>query len=270
MLHPGALVAFGLLVGFLGTLVGIGGGFFMVPYFTQLAGLGHVPAAGTSLAAIVLNSASGTTRWAIQRRLDWLVGLGLGLATVPGTFLGQEVATRIDRRSFLVTFGLVVAAVAVYLLVARPSATDGRFALFRRGLRREFTDSFGATHSYEVNLRLGLLFSVLVGFVAALLGIGGGFAQVPFMVVVYGLPVHVATATSQLSLLVTSLAGAAVYAIRTGEVQWPVALWTGLGAAVGAQLAASVAPRVSAAGLKTALALVLLVVAAGMAVRGFM
>lgn len=269
-LHPAVLALFGVAVGFLGTLVGVGGGFFMVPYFSLLGGFAPARAVGTSLGAIVFNATSGSVRWAFQRRIDWTIGIGFALATVPGTLLGREVGRNIDPAPFGLAFALVVATAAASLLLVRAAPGDGsRFAWFRRGLRRDFTDAFGARHQYEVNLPFGLAVSLGVGFVATLFGVGGGFLHVPVMVVLYGMPVHVAVATSQLALAVTAAAGAAGYALLpVPAVDWGTVLAVGLGAAVGAQGGAFAAPRIAPEGLKRILAVVLFGVAAAMAADG--
>jgi len=269
-LHPAILVPFGAAVGFVGTLVGVGGGFFMVPYFSFVGGFTHLRAVGTSLGAIVLNAASGSARWALQRRIDWMLGIGFALATLPGTWLGREAGLRIDRSAFQIGFAVVVAAAAAsILLVPPPDGSASRLAWFRRGLRRDFVDAFGTRHTYEVNFAFGLAVSLVVGFLAALFGVGGGFLHVPVMVVLYGMPVHVAVATSQLALAVTAAGGAAGYALLTPpEVDWRTVLYVGGGAAVGAQAGAFAAPRIAAAGLKRILAVVLFGVAAAMAADG--
>jgi uncharacterized membrane protein YfcA len=88
-------------------------------------------------------------------------------------------------------------------------------------------------------------------------------------VVLYGMPVHVAVATSQVTLAVTAAVAAGLYAMSpVPAIDGSALLWTGLGAAVGAQGGAMLAPRVAAAKLKVLLAVVLLVVAAAMAAEG--
>src|SRR5262245_21765094 len=268
--HPAALALFGVAVGFLGTLVGVGGGFFMVPYFRLVGGFAPPLAVGTSLGAIVFNAVSGSVRWTAQRRIDWVVASAFAAATLPGTWLGREAGRRIDASAFALGFAGVVAAAAASLLLARPATGDAsRFGWFRRGLRRDFTDALGARHRYAVNLPFGIAASLVVGFVAALFGVGGGLLHVPMMVVLYGMPVHVAVATSQVVLAVTAAAGAAGYALLPESgVHVPTMLAVGLGAAVGAQGGAFAAPRIAPEGLKRILAGVLFAVAAAMAADG--
>lgn len=269
-MEPALLAAFGVVVGFIGTLVGVGGGFFMVPYFTLVGGFSPARAVGTSLGAIVFNAVSGSVRWTIQRRVDWAVAGAFALATLPGTWFGREAGRGLNTSSFAIAFAGVVALAAAALLFVRPAPGDStRLAWFRRGLRRDFVDAFGERHQYSVNLVFGVAVSLGVGFLSALFGVGGGFLHVPVMVVLYGMPVHLAVATSQVILAVTAGAGAVAYALPPDPaIDYGTMLAVGLGAAVGAQLGAFVAPRMAAQKLKVVLAAVLFAVAGVMAANG--
>ena len=269
-LHPAVLIPFGIGVGFLGTLVGVGGGFFMVPYFTLAGGLAPARAVGTSLGAIVFNAVSGSVRWTLQRRIDWAVAAAFAVATLPGAWLGRKAGAAIDASQFKIAFAVVVALAAVSLLAANPSAGDAtRLAWFRRGTRRDFTDAFGVRHEYGVNLPFGVAVSLIVGFVSSLFGVGGGFLHVPVMVVLYGMPVHVAVATSQVVLAVTAAGGMVAYALPPEpSVDWRTMVIVGLGAAAGAQVGAIVAPKIRPDGIKRILAGLLLLVAVAMVVDG--
>lgn len=268
--HPAMLVLFGVIVGFLGTLVGVGGGFFMVPYFTILGGFTPAPAVGTSLGAIVFNAVSGSIRWAIQRRVDWAVAGAFALATLPGTWVGRQVGRDFSSTSFALAFAAVVAMAAASVLFIQPAPGDAsRLRWFRKGIRRDCADAFGVRHQYSVNLPFGIAVSLGVGFVSSLFGVGGGFLHMPVMVVLYGMPVHVAVATSQVILAVTAAAGVAAYALPPDPaVDVKTMLIVGLGAAVGAQIGAFAAPKMAPRSLKRILAAVLFGVAAVMAARG--
>jgi len=269
-MEPALLAAFGVVVGFIGTLVGVGGGFFMVPYFTLVGGFPPARAVGTSLGAIVFNAVSGSVRWTIQRRVDWVVAGSFALATLPGAWLGREAGRGLNTRSFALAFAGVVALAAAALLFVRPAPGDAtRLAWFRKGLRRDFVDAFGERHRYSVNLYFGVAVSLGVGFVSALFGVGGGFLHVPVMVVMYGMPVHLAVATSQVILAVTAGAGAVAYALPPDPaIDVRTMLAVGLGAAAGAQVGAFVAPKVSGEKLKVVLAAVLFAVAGVMTAEG--
>lgn len=265
--HPAILAALGLVVGFLGALAGVGGGFLLVPYFVKVLGWPHARAVGTSLGIILANAASGSLGYLRQRRVDVSVGLLLAVSTLPGTVAGKYAAERINGRAFGLAFAAVTAIAAALLVVFQNRAPSG-LAWFRAGWRRSFTDARGETHEYAINPWFGVAASVAVGAVSSLFGVGGGFLHVPMMVLVYAMPPHVAVATSTFALMVTAAGGAAQYALARPVPYMDVRalLYAGLGAFVGAQLGSWAAPKIAARGLRLILAVILLLAGAWMAV----
>jgi len=267
--HPGALVVFGLLIGFFGALVGVGGGVFMVPYFVRLLGWRHELAAGTSLAIVFVNAASGTIGYARQKRIDFALGALLAAGTIPGTFGGKHLMQTIGGGAFQVAFAVVVAIAAAYL-AAQPSRVPQGLGWFRRGWPRSLDDASGLRYQYEVNAGFGVLASVFVGVVATLFGVGGGFIHVPMLILLYALPAHVAVPTSTFALLITAAVGTLQNALPWPEPQVDVIalLYTGVGAFAGAQAGTALAPRVSAPVLRLVLAALMAGVAVWMAYGG--
>jgi uncharacterized membrane protein YfcA len=96
-------------------------------------------------------------------------------------------------------------------------------------------------------LGAGIAGSLFAGLVSALLGVGGGIVKVPVMHVVMGVPLRVATATSNLMIGITASASAIIYLIRGGidpYVAGPVAVGAFLGASVGSRTAHRIDARV--------------------------
>lgn len=264
--HPAMLAVVGFAVGLMGSLVGAGGGFFLVPFFISRLGFAHPLAVGTSLGVVVANASSGTIGYARQKRVDWLLGLILGLATLPGTYVGKVVALQIKATQFSVLFGAMTALAALLLVSFRAENRPG-LAWFRSGLKRRLVDAKGETHEYGVNLPVAIVLSVAIGFTSSLFGVGGGWIHVPLMVLLFGVPMHVAVATSGFALLLTSAGGAAQYAVDS-LVEPRVLLWAGLGAFLGAQFGARAADRLRPAALRLVLAAVLVGVGGWMIYSG--
>ena len=120
--HPAAVIAGGVAVGALSGLVGVGGGFLIVPALVLLAGVPMASAVGTSLAVIAMNSFTGFGKYlhilnAKGVALDWhalLLIAGIGIA---GSFFGNRLGRRMPQAAlrrlfgvFLVVMGLFVAA----------------------------------------------------------------------------------------------------------------------------------------------------------------
>src|SRR5699024_6847129 len=141
-------------VGAYGTLVGLGGGFLVVPLLLLIYKLVPPDAAATSLVVVFLNSASGTLGYLRRRRLVLRTGVLLALGTIPGAFLGPWMAERIAERAFRIVFGIFLLVMAAFLL-ARPERqaappSEHRARWWR--LRRTFRDVGGEEFDYEFSV----------------------------------------------------------------------------------------------------------------------
>ncbi|MFN3973738.1 MAG: sulfite exporter TauE/SafE family protein [Dehalococcoidia bacterium] len=237
------LLGFGVFTGALGTLVGVGGGFLVVPVFLLLfRQLSPTDITTISLAAIFLGSISGLLAYARMKRIDYRSGVVFALGTVPGAVLGANLVRLVPRGPFQVLFGSVLALVGMYL-VARPSL---RPRPSRQGPNRHITDRYGQTFSYRVVLGWGLVISVGVGVLSSLLGIGGGVFQVPAMVAWLGVPPLIAAPTSVFILFFTSGSATLTHAVA-GHLNavWLYVIFLAGGMVLGAQGAARLARRIA-------------------------
>lgn len=191
-------LALGILVGLLGALLGIGGGMVIVPLLVFAWHYEPQLAIGTSVLVVLLNAVSGTWGYIRQKKVCVDAALKFAVATVPGAFLGSYAAEYLQGRLFYLVFGafFVLAAINMY-----------------RKANKEAAGKTTGVVPEVYNWKLGVLCSVGVGFLASILGIGGGIVHVPFMVYVLNFPVHVAIATSTCILAVSSLAGLVSHAM---------------------------------------------------------
>jgi uncharacterized membrane protein YfcA len=258
------LALLGVVVGTYGTLVGVGGGFLVVPLLLIIYKLPPVAAAATSLVVVLLNAVSGSVTHVRRGRVDVRTGLLLAAATVPGAFfIGPALAERIPERAFKIGFGifLLVLATVLFLRAVRQPASDrGRTygGLWR--IRRSLRDASGTVIDYEFDAVLAIVLSFAVGILSSMLGIGGGIVHVPALIHLMGFPVHVATATSQFVLAFTAAAGVTKYASE-GHVVWPLAAAVGAGVIVGAQFGARLSQRMKGARIVRLLVVAILVLA---------
>ena len=262
------LFALGLGAGCYGTMIGLGGGFVLVPAFLLL-GFDSRVAAGTSTAVVLANGISGTISYLRQRRVDVRSGLVFGIAGIPGAWLGGVLDQHISQRMFSMLFCALLLWVGIRLVTTtarthgelEDEAFDARDDEPRPGLLddadrgvlvRDFRDAQGVRHTYRYNLAAAAAVSMAGGFIASTFGIGGGIVQVPAMLL-FGFPIHVATATSHFVIALTALVGTASHAYY-GDVAWSTAATVAAGAIVGAQIGARLARRVPAAPLMRLLA----------------
>lgn len=262
-MHYLLLVGLGCGAGALGTLIGAGGGFVLVPLLLLL--YPHESAltiSSISLAVVVFNATSGTWAYARMGRVDYRSGLVFAAATVPGAIAGALTVDHLPRLAFNVIFGLLMILLAAYLLSRRKERTHLRRSPRAHLTVRTVVEKSGATYTFAYNRRWGVGLSVVVGYVSSLLGIGGGIIHVPALVRLLNFPVHIATATSQFILAVMAFAGTAAH-IATGSFSPESAykvLALGMGAVLGAQGGAQLSRRIRGVwllrGLAVALALV--------------
>ena len=260
------LVAFGLVVGAYGTIIGAGGGFLIVPVLLLVWHLPPAQAAGTSLVVVFLNAAAGSIANGRQKRIDFKSGLWFAAATLPGAVAGAFLAEYVSGRAFAATFGTVMLLVAL-LLLWKPVRSERRPASDEtRGTHREMTDTAGNSFKWSFSLPAGLAISVGIGFLSSALGIGGGIFHVPAMIHVLFFPAVIATATSQFILAFSSLVGGATH-LSLGNVLFGPAALMGIGVVAGAQVGSTLAKKIRGAAVVRLLSLALIVVAARLLAR---
>jgi len=253
------LALLGVAVGVFGTLVGAGGGFVLTPVLLVLyPDTSASTITAISLVVVFFNAVSGSLAYARQRRIDYRSGAPFAAATIPGSIIGAVVVGLVPRRLFDLLTAVLLAGAAVVLVLRR---RDQHQSVRRSaGVRRTITDRAGTTYEYTVNVRLGLLYSVAVGFVSSFLGIGGGILHVPLMVGALGFPVHVATATSHFVLANMALAGSITHIVTgafSGGAGIHRAAALSIGVIGGAQLGAWLSQRIPGTTIQRLLALAL-------------
>lgn len=260
-------ILLGLFAAAYGTLIGAGGGFIMSPVLLLVFDKTPQVAAATSLMAVIFNAATAIVSYHQQGRIDYYTGLRFALATIPGALLGTVIGPYIPVPVFKLFFGIVLVLVAGYMAARgeRPAGRPADVVVDEELLRRErktvrvLVDRAGARSVYGYRLRDGLLLSGAVGVVSSLLGVGGGIIHTPVMIALFGIPAHVAVATSQFILLISAATGAASYLIQDA-VDLPTAVALGIGGIAGARIGAAVARRVKGKLIVRALAVALVLV----------
>ncbi len=257
------LIALGFTLGTLGTLIGAGGGFVLVPVLLLLYPLASPETiTSISLAVVFFNALSGSWAYARMRRIDYKSGLLFAAATIPGAIVGALTTDYMPRQLFNVVFGLLMIVAAAYLFFRQPEERKPTEERNQLSITKNIVEANGTVHVFSYDLRIGMWWSLCVGYVSSLLGIGGGIVHVPVLIRLLNFPVHIATATSHFILVIMALTGTIVH-IATGSfshggVRRTVYLAIGvlLGAQVGAWLSARVHGMWIIRGLAVALAFV--------------
>lgn len=251
-----ALLATGLVAGILGALLGLGGGIFLVPALTLIFGLPIRTTVGASLVAVIATSAGVAAVAPPGRGADVGLALRLEVATAVGALAGGLAAGMISPQALSILFALVVFLTAGYMLFKTRQKPKG--GMPERMFRQDYTP-----HHWPA----GLSVAGLAGMISGLLGVGGGFIKVPTMYAVMGVPLGIATATSNFMVGITAAASVFIYYGR-GDIHPLVVIPTALGVFAGAILGVFLLPKVRVSWLRLALIGLLILMGVQMLLKG--
>jgi uncharacterized membrane protein YfcA len=240
------LAGIGLFIGAFGTLIGVAGGFLLVPILLFL--YPHdTPAdiTSTTLTVAFFNALSGSIAYGRLGRIDYRSGLLFATTAIPGAIIGAFIVNYLSRAIFQYIFGAILIIVSGYLM-ARPDRKLTGGLLLKWTTHRHITDAEQNVHSYSYNLPLGIVMAFFVGVVSGLLGIGGGIIHVPGLTQILGFPTHIATATSHFMVTITTLAAIGTHlALGTYVTDIARVALLSAGAVVGAQFGARLSQKVT-------------------------
>jgi uncharacterized membrane protein YfcA len=273
------MLAGGATAGVFGSLLGLGGGILIVPLLTLVFGLDLREAVGVSLVSVIMTSSAAAGVYLERHVADLRLGMRLELFTAFGALLGGSIAFLLDERFLAILFAALLGYVAFTMARGartaasasrEPAATDDETAAEASGhaaIDGEAPSDVPGLPPYEVrNLRLGQVGATGAGIASALLGVGGGIIKVPLMHLAMGVPLRVATATSNLMVGITAAASSVIYLLR-GEIDPYVAGPTAIGVFLGASLGSRLAHRVDLRVLRWLFVIVLLYTAIQMLLK---
>lgn len=249
----------GVAVGGMGSMLGVGGGFIVVPLLHLLLGFTPGGAAGTSLLVVLVNAVSGTIAYLRLQRVDNEMGLLFSVCSIPGSVLGAVATMWVSGFAFKIFFAFLLIFSSIYLFLRHRLGTSVG-SLLRSGRRRRLIDKAGREYTYIYNRPVAALSSVFAGFIAGFFGVGGGIVNVPIMIILFGVPAHVATATSQFILIFTASSGLITHS-ALGNVDPLIGGVIAAGAIAGAQLGAETSERMSGRLIERLFAILLIAIA---------
>jgi hypothetical protein len=275
-----ALVAIGLSVGFLSGLFGIGGGFIMTPMLIFM-GVPPVIAVGTGTAQVIASSASGALGHWRRGNVDTKIGLLLIIGGLVGA------ATGVQLQQLLRALGQLETAIAVIYVVMlstigglmlvetmttlRRQAKPGPAVSMRRGShhsalqRLPWKMRFPRSKIYMSALP-PLAIGLGVGWLTAIMGIGGGFVLIPALIYLLKLPTRLGIGTSSFQIIFVSAFATVLQSWTNQSVDLMLAAPLMLGGVVGAQWGVRLGADLQVEKLRLLLALLVLAVAVRMAI----
>lgn len=233
-----SLAAIGLAGGFMAGLVGIGGGIVIIPLLVYVGGLPVNIATGISMIQAFFATLSGLVVHRKKRTVDVRLGVLLGATGVIGAAIGSFGSKSLSDLVLLTVY-FVLVVVAVILMFMAPRGADAT--------------------EYKYFAPLAGALGLIVGVLAGMLGVGGGFIMTPLMISVMRIPTRVAVGTSLLMILPTTMSGS-IGKIATGQVDFSVAAIVIVGSIIGAQVGGRANSKVSPSTVRLALTVLLIVI----------
>ena len=245
-----------VLAGFLGSLVGLGGGIIITPALTILFGIDIKYAIGASIVAVIATSSGSAIAFVKDHVSNMRVGMLLEVFTTAGGIVGALMAGMFSSKLLYIFFSLILLN-SFYGMLKKTG-------LINKGKREEdkvendkYADKYklnstyydkatGETVKYNVtNVPQGSLVMFGAGFASGLLGIGSGAFKVVALDTYMKLPIKVSTATSNFMMGVTATASALIYFFN-GTINPAIAAPIALGTLIGSRTGAKVMQRLDA------------------------
>ena len=268
-LEIGAVAA---VAAILGSMLGLGGGVFLVPILTLFFGIDPKFAVGASAVVVVTNSVVGSTNHLRIRFTNPRLAMLLQIATAAGAIAGALYGVLADPRVIYIVFGavLVYAAVSMVVRSERRVTAPPPGARDTLSLGAAFRDpAIGEEVGYiPINVGWGMGVGVGAGVISGMLGVGGGVVMVPVMNLLMRVPVKAAVGTSTFMVGMTSVATAFVFYSR-GYIDPTLVVPAIVGVFIGGQIGSRLTRRIKAQRLALLFALILLYLGLSLLLRAF-
>ena len=245
-LEQSLLLAFSAMIASVfGSMLGLGGGVFIVPLFTLWLGVDPKIAIGASAVCVVTNSVVGSRRHLNNGFVNFRLSMILQSTTAAGAIIGALIALAVSGNFLKALLGLVLMYAAVSMARGSKQAVpDAELdAPDPWAVMSEYQDGNQTVRYVPQRIDIGLGVSGMAGVLSGMLGIGGGLVQVPVMNLVMKLPMRAAAGTSSFMVGMTSVATAAVF-YASGNIDPAVTAPAMVGVLLGSSLGSALTKRV--------------------------
>ncbi len=203
-----------LVASVFGSMLGLGGGVFIIPLFTLLLGVDPKVAIAASAVCVVANSVIGSLRHVSNGYVNIRLAMLLEVTTAIGAIIGAIIAVRIDADVLRGLMGVLLLYAAYSMARGNKSATagsDDEPLPDPYGMEWQYSDHGSAVRYVPQKLQAGIGAGTIAGVLSGMLGIGGGLVKVPVMNLVMKIPLRAAAGTSSFMVGMTAAASALVF-----------------------------------------------------------
>jgi uncharacterized protein len=272
-------LALGAAVGFISGLLGVGGGILLTPLLTFL-GVPTAVAVATGNAHVVASSVSGAVTQYRRNNIDVRMGAVMLIGGLVGTFIGVDVV-RLLRKAGLfevtvslsyVTFLGVVGTLMMVegLSTWRRAQQPGTALSARRSGQHTWVDRLPFKMRFHrsklyISVLPPIIIGMFIGFMSAIMGIGGGFVMIPAMIYLLRVPTSVVIGTSLFQIVFVAAFATILHAVQNKTVDVVLAAILVAGGVIGAQFGIIAGERLKTEHMRVLLALLVLIIAGRMA-----
>ncbi len=270
-----------LVVGVLSGLFGVGGGFLMTPFLIFL-GIPPAYAVPNEANNILGTSISGSTTHYLKGTLDYKMGLMIVVGGVAGTILGIITFSYfkdIGKINIVISLAYmyILAIIGTIMLVQGISEIDRarKKVIIKNKLHSHywihglpFRMRFKKSKLYE-SIFTPIIIGLLVGYLAAIMGVGGAFILVPAMIYIIGMPTKLIPGTSLFVTIFISAIVTVLHAFHYGSIDLMLVMVLILGSILGVQIGQKLGEKVDSSQFKAILAFLLLLVGIAIAYDAF-
>ena len=269
------------IVGILSGLFGVGGGFLMTPFLIFL-GVPPTYAVANEANNILATSVSGSTTHYLKNTLDYKMGLMIVVGGIVGTVLGIWTFTYfkgIGKIDIVISLAYmyILAIIGTAMLVEGLGEIDKarKKIVIKKKLHVHYwihglplRMRFQKSKLYE-SAFTPIIIGLFVGFIAAIMGIGGAFILVPAMIYIIGMPTKLIPGTSLFVTIFVSAIVTVLHAFNYGSIDLILVFMLVTGSIVGVQCGQKIGESIDSTELKTLLAVLLLAVGIAIAYDSF-
>ena len=270
-----------LVVGILSGLFGVGGGFLMTPFLLFL-GVPPIYAVPNEASNILGTSVSGSTTHYLKGTLDYKMGFMIVIGGTVGTILGIITFSYfkdIGKINVVISLAYmyILAILGTFMLIQGVSEIDKarKKITERKKLHKHYwihglplRMRFKKSQLYE-SAFTPIILGLIVGFIAAIMGIGGAFILVPAMIYIIGMPTRLIPGTSLFVTIFVSAIVTILHALNYGTIDLILVTVLILGSIIGVQFGQKIGEKIDSSEFKTILAILLLLVGIAIAYDTF-
>ena len=273
------ILFFGFVVGFMSGLFGVGGGFLMTPLLIFM-GIPPSTAVGTESVQILGSSVSGAIAHSRKKNIDSEIGIFLLIGGIFGSTIGVILFNFLKESGNIdliinILYVIFLSIIGILMLIESTiSLVKHEEKVIRKKKKRSFLDHLPLKLKFRhsgiyISIILPISVGIITGFLASLMGVGGGFIMVPAMIYLFRMGTVSAIGTSLFQIVFVTLNSSILQATYNLSVDLILAIFLLIGGVIGAQYGSKFTSKFKGEQLRVLLALIVILVCIKMGIQLF-